>query len=89
MRPGEAASVPPVTRKRDRALPEDQLVRPIGPQGRVWIERWILCSRVLCVRGGARGGESKCNVLTRFDAFVLIVTNIGRPRIVTLMVMMD
>ena len=30
-------------------------------------------------RGGARGGESKCNVLTRFDAFVLIVADIGGP----------
>ena len=30
-------------------------------------------------RGGARGGESKCNVLTRFDAFVLIVADTGRP----------
>ena len=30
-------------------------------------------------RGGASEGESKCNVLTRFDAFVLIVTDIGRP----------
>ena len=29
--------------------------------------------------GGARGGESKCNVLTRFDAFVLIVTDTGQP----------
>ena len=29
--------------------------------------------------GGARGGESKCYVLTRFDAFVLIVTDTGRP----------
>ena len=29
--------------------------------------------------GGARGGESKCNVLTRFDAFVLIVADTGRP----------
>ena len=29
--------------------------------------------------GGARGGESKCNVLTRFDAFVLIVADIGGP----------
>ena len=26
----------------------------------------------------ARGGESKCNVLTRFDAFVLIVADTGR-----------
>ena len=25
------------------------------------------------------GGESKCNVLTRFDAFVLIVADTGRP----------
>ena len=31
------------------------------------------------LRGGARGGESKCNVLTRFDAFVLIVADTGRP----------
>ena len=30
-------------------------------------------------RGGASEGESKCYVLTRFDAFVLIVTDIGRP----------
>ena len=29
--------------------------------------------------GGASGGESKCNVLTRFDAFVLIVADTGRP----------
>ena len=29
--------------------------------------------------GGASEGESKCYVLTRFDAFVLIVTDIGRP----------
>jgi len=30
-------------------------------------------------RGGASEGESKCYVLTRFDAFVLIVTDTGRP----------
>ena len=30
-------------------------------------------------RGGASEGDSKCYVLTRFDAFVLIVTDIGRP----------
>jgi hypothetical protein len=30
-------------------------------------------------RGGAREGDSKCYVLTRSDAFVLIVTDIGRP----------
>ena len=29
--------------------------------------------------GGASEGDSKCNVLTRFDAFVLIVTDTGRP----------
>ena len=29
-------------------------------------------------RGGARGGDPKCNVLTRFDAFVLIVTDTDR-----------
>ena len=40
----------------------------------------------LCVKsghirvwGGASEGESKCYVLTRFDAFVLIVTDTGRP----------
>lgn len=33
-----------------------------------------------CARGGgASEGESKCYVLTRFDAFVLIVTDTGRP----------
>ena len=36
-------------------------------------------SRSRRVGGGARGGESKCNVLTRFDAFVLIVADIGGP----------
>ena len=36
---------------------------------------------VMCVFlwGGASEGDSNCNVLTRFDAFVLIVTDIGRP----------
>ena len=29
--------------------------------------------------GEVQEGESKCNVLTRFDAFVLIVTDTGRP----------
>ena len=32
----------------------------------------------LTARGGARGGESKRYVLTRFDAFVLMVTDTGR-----------
>ena len=36
-------------------------------------------SRSALYRGGASEGESKCYVLTRFDAFVLIVTDIGRP----------
>ena len=30
-------------------------------------------------RGGALGGDPKCNVLTRFDAFVPFVTDTGRP----------
>ena len=36
-------------------------------------------SRLYSVWGGAGGGDPNCNVLTRFDAFVLIVTDIGRP----------
>ena len=28
---------------------------------------------------GARGGDSNRNVLTRFDAFFLMVTDTGRP----------
>ena len=33
----------------------------------------------ISLRGGAGVGGSKGNVLTRFDAFVLIVTDTGRP----------
>ena len=39
----------------------------------------VLGYETTCHRGGASEGESKCYVLTRFDAFVLIVTDIGRP----------
>ena len=35
--------------------------------------------QALVSRGGASEGDSKCYVLTRFDAFVLIVTDTGQP----------
>ena len=63
---------PPPPRSPERIT--RHLITVNHPHTRVWLQ-WTEA----LTGGGARGGESKCNVLTRFDAFVLIVTDTGRP----------